>query len=108
MEILFSNPYNMVFAGTVMIGVLMLALSLVAFLVLVLVSSNIHGVLILSRKAVTSVFSRTALTAKQPHPASSSANTTAGSVRPATTLQTLSANATTHHAGPRPAIPEAL
>ncbi|MDJ0312704.1 hypothetical protein [Arthrobacter sp. H35-D1] len=122
MEVLLSNSYTMVFVGTVMVGVLMFAVSLVAFLALALVAFSIHGLVILSRKIVTSVFSLADLASKQPAAASSSANTSAGSTRPAavntgtskssvstaTAPQTISGNVTASPAGTRPTIPAVL
>ena len=54
MEVLLANSYTMTFIGTVMIGVLMFAVSLVVFLVLAGVGSSIHGLVLLSRKVFTS------------------------------------------------------
>lgn len=75
-EALLSNSYTLVFIGTIVVGVLMLAVSLMAFLALSLVASSIHGLVTLSRKITTKVFSFAALPSKQPAAASNSANTT--------------------------------
>lgn len=55
MEALLSNTDTMVFAGIIMVGLLLLAVSLLAFLVLTVAGFSIHGLVILSRKAATSV-----------------------------------------------------
>lgn len=122
MEALFSNSYTLVFIGTVVVGVLMLAVSLVAFLVLSLVASSIHGLVILSRKIVTSVFSLAGLPPKQSVAASNSANATPCPTRPAavnvvksnssastaTAPQSISGNVTASQPSTHPTIPAVL
>ena len=83
MEVLLANSYTMTFIGTVMIGVLMFAVSLVVFLVLAGVGSSIHGLVLLSRKVFTSVFSFAELASLQPAAASRSSDTPVDPVRPA-------------------------
>ena len=61
MEVLLANSYTMIFVVTVLLGVLMFAVSLVVFLVLAGLGSSIHGLVLLSRKVFISVFSRAGL-----------------------------------------------
>ena len=119
MEALFSNSCTLVFIGTVVVGVLMLAVSLVAFLVLAMVASSIHGLVILSHKITTKVFSFAALPSRQPAAASNSANTISvfsspasvnagksmSSASTATTAHPMSRNVTVNPAGPHSITP---
>ena len=85
MQALLSNTYTMTFAGTIIVGVLMLTVSLLAFFVLAAAGSSIHGLVILSRKAVTSAFSPAAtLISQQPPTATESTNSTAEAASDAT------------------------
>ena len=83
-EALLSNTYTMVFAGTIVVGVMMLAISLAAFLVLSATGFGIHGLVILSRKAITPFLPQAILNSNQPPAADGSVDSTAGGARGAT------------------------